>query len=189
MHFSALHLPILDILSNNTLTILQGRIRDGIIILRTVKVMATRTSHKRQLSNGEQSRAKKAEVGDERSTKSDTPTKHEADAEREDEVDDGFVYIINIEQCDGYSERTFGVIGACYTAKDAANMARQTANEYSLGWHETIDSYGCLTIAGEDDEGGDHKIEVQRLGVKPKGSVPETTLDTPASVSPFSRYF
>ncbi|KAI4162106.1 MAG: hypothetical protein LQ342_004276 [Letrouitia transgressa] len=92
-------------------------------------------------------------------------------------INDNYIYIVTEEQSGPYLETDQTFREAYATLEDANRMCliRQKHSDEE-DWDNEYDRYGCRQSSAEDGEGNVLKVEVERILVKPPGSVPEDEL-------------
>ncbi|KAL9607351.1 MAG: hypothetical protein Q9167_007731, partial [Letrouitia subvulpina] len=97
-------------------------------------------------------------------------------------INDNYVYIVVEEMSGPYLETEQTFREAYATLEDANRMVliRQKQSDEE-DWDNEYDKYGCCKSIAVDDEGDALKIEVERLLVRPPGSVPKPILSRKGS--------
>ncbi|KAI4123455.1 MAG: hypothetical protein LQ338_005252 [Usnochroma carphineum] len=134
-------------------------------------------AHKRNLSNGEAPHKRRLQsTASEPGQLANPPI-----------LKDQYVYIA-IEEMSGPHLETEETFRRAYATLEDANRSllwrQREAEDWDGLWEdegESYDSQGCFNATAEDDEGDELRLYIQRLLVKPPGSVPPLPMTQDAS--------
>jgi hypothetical protein len=138
--------------------------------------MANITSHKRNLSSGEEPASKKSNIAD---VLNSIPVK--PDERPISLAKPRYVYLVEREDDYGYKMQSNTVEGVFESFEDAESHVYKQANNLSCSWSRERSEYGTLLrLESDDSVEGSVIYNISEIELRPKGSVKKIELQNSA---------